>query len=68
MQIIKIYNPYFEKEYKVAESIGDVEFALANISRGIEAFIHLHDFETGNPITISPKCCASVEVLDANSN
>lgn len=68
MQIIKIYNPYFEKEYKVAESIGDIECALVYIRRGKEEFVHLHDFETGNPITISPKCCASIEVLDANSN
>lgn len=68
MQIIKIYNPYFEKEYKVAEGIGDIEYALVNISKGYEEFVHLHDFETGNPITISPKCCASVEVLDADSD
>lgn len=68
MEKIRIYNPYFEKEYKVTENIGDIECALVNISRGNEEFIHLHDFETGNPITISPKCCASVEVLDAYSN
>lgn len=68
MKIIKIYNPYFEKEYKVTEDIGDIECALVNIRRGNGEFIHLHDFETGNPITISPKCCASVEVLDADSN
>lgn len=68
MQIIKIYNPYFDKEYKVAENIEDIECALVNISRGKEEFVHLHDFETGNSITISPKCCASMEVLDADSN
>lgn len=68
MQIIKIYNPYFEQKYKVAESIGDIEYALVNISRGNEEFLHLHDFETGNPITISPKYCASMKILDADSN
>lgn len=66
MQIIRIYNPYFEKKYKVAESIGDIECTLVNIRRGNEDFIHLHDFETGNPITISPKCCACIEVLDVD--
>lgn len=62
MQIVKIYNPYFEKEYEVAESKGDIEQALVNITRGNEDFLYLHNCETGNPITISPKCCASVEV------
>ena len=62
MQIVKIYNPYFEEEYKVAESKGDIEQTLVNIRRGNTDFLHLHDCETGNPITISPKCCASIEV------
>lgn len=62
MQIVKIYNPYFEKEYEVIECKGYIEQTLVNIERGNESFLHLHDHETGNPITISPKCCASVEV------
>lgn len=59
--IIKISNPYFNKTYKVAENKGDIEYALKNIDRGSEGFLHLHDYETGDPITISPACCASVE-------
>lgn len=62
MQIVKIYNPYFEKEYEVIESKGYIEQTLVNIERGNESILHLHEHETGNPITISPKCCASVEV------
>ena len=62
MLIIKIYNPYFEREYKVAENLGYIEQTLVNITRGNEEFLHLHDFETGDPITISPKCCANMEV------
>ncbi len=65
---IKIYNPYFEKSYKVVEDKGNIEYALKNIDKGNQRFLHLHDYETGNPITISPKCCACVEVLDADSN
>ncbi len=65
MQIVKIYNPYFDKEYKVVESKGDIEQILVNIIRGNENFLHLHDYETGNSITISPKNCASMEVCDA---
>ena len=34
MQIVKIYNPYFEKEYKVAEGRGDIEYTLINIRKG----------------------------------
>lgn len=59
--IIKINNPYFEKTYKVVENKGDIEYALKNIDKGNQKFLHLHDYETGNSITISPKCCASVE-------
>lgn len=68
MQIVKIYNPYFDKEYKVVESKGDIEQTVANIGRGYEEFLHLHDYETGNSIIISPKCCAVVEVSNADSD
>lgn len=61
MTIVKINNPYFEKSYKVVENKGDIEYALKNIDRGNGRFLHLHDYETGEPITISPSCCASVE-------
>jgi len=64
MQIVKIYNPYFDKEYKVVESKGDIEQTIMNIERGNEEFLHLHDYETGNLIIISPKYCAVVEVSD----
>jgi len=68
MQIVKIYNPYFDKGYKVVESKGDIEQTIVNIVRGNEEFLHLHDYETGNSIAISPKCCAVVEVSDADSD
>ena len=59
--IVKINNPYFEKTYKVVENKGVIEYALRNINRENQRFLHLHDYETGDPITISPACCASVE-------
>lgn len=61
MAIVKVNNPYFEKTYKVVEDKGDVEYALKNIDRGNQTFLLLHDYETGDAITISPACCASVE-------
>ena len=61
MTIVKINNPYFDKSYKVAESKGDIEHTLKNIVRGNESFLYLHDYETGDPITISPAYCASIE-------
>ena len=61
MTIVKINNPYFNKTYKVTEDKGDIEYALKNIGKGNEKFLHLHDYKTGDPITISPACCASVE-------
>lgn len=59
--IIKIDNPYFDKTYKVVENKGDIEYALKNIEIGNLNFLHLHDYETGDPITISPTYCASIE-------
>lgn len=59
--IVKIYGLYFDENYKVVENKGDIEYALKNIDRGNQRFLHLHDYETGDPITISPSCCASVE-------
>ena len=61
MTIVKINNPYFDKSYKVVEDKGDIEYALNNIDRGNQRFLYLHDYETGDSITISPVCCASVE-------
>lgn len=72
--IVKVNNPYFDKTYKVIEGKGDIEYALKNIDRGNERFLHLHDYETGHSITISPAYCASIEfktereVQDADSN
>ena len=60
MMMIRIYNPYF-KSYKVIEGKGDIEYALKNINKGNQRFLHLHDYETGDAITISPACCASIE-------
>ena len=59
--IVKVNNPYFDKTYKVVEDKGDIEYALKNIELGKQKFLHLHDCETGDAITISPACCASVE-------
>lgn len=61
MMIIKINNPYFDKIYKVAENIGDIEYVLKNIDRGNQRSLYLHDYETGEPIIILSACCASVE-------
>lgn len=64
MTIVKINNPYFDKSYKVVEDKGDIEYMLKNIGRGNQKFLHLHDYKTGDPITISPICCASVEFME----
>lgn len=61
MTVVIVYNPYFDKSYKVVEDKRDIEYALKNIDRGNQRFLHLHDYDTGNTITISPACCASVE-------
>ena len=62
MTKVVLYNPYFEKKYKVVENKGDIERTLFNIGRGHEKFLHLHDFETGDPIIINPNNCACVEI------
>ena len=62
MTVIKITNPYFDKTYKVVEKKDNVEYSISNIRRGNEEFLFLHDIETGDVITISPRCCASVEI------
>ena len=64
MTIVKINNPYFDKSYKVVEDKGDIEYMLKNIGRENLGFLHLHDYKTGDPITISPICCASVEFME----
>lgn len=61
--IVKINNPYFEKLYKVAENKGDIEYELKNTNRGNQRFLHLHDYETGDAITISPTFCTSIEFI-----
>lgn len=63
--IVKITNPYFEKSYKVTEDKGNIECTLKNIDRGNQKFLHLHDYETGDAITISPACCASIEFKES---
>lgn len=64
MIIVKVTNPYYEKTYEVRERKGDIECTLRNIERGNEPFMRLHDYGTGNPIVISPKNFASVEIAD----
>lgn len=61
MTIVKINNPYFDKSYKVVEDKGDIEYTLKTMTEKNQGFLHFHDYETGDPITISPACCASVE-------
>ena len=62
MTVIEITNPYFNKTYKVVEERSNIEHSMKNIHRGNEECLFLHDIETGNLITISPRCCASVEI------
>lgn len=63
MTIIRIHNPYFDKhhDYAVVEDKATVEYGLKNINNGNEKFLYLHDYKRGDPITISPACCASIE-------
>ena len=63
MMIVKINNSYFDKSFKVAEDKGNIEYALKNIDRGNQRFLHLHDYETGDTITISPAFWASIEFI-----
>jgi len=63
MTVVKITNPYTEANYKVAESQGDIEYALVKIKQGHESFVLLHDAESGNAICIAPGNCASFEIV-----
>lgn len=63
MTVIKITNPYVDTTYKVAESHGDIEYALVKVKQRLEPFILLHDAETGNAISIAPENCASFEIV-----
>ncbi len=61
MSKIRVTNPYFEKEYKVVEGHGDIEYNLHNIKDGLEDFLFLHTTD-GETITINPSNYASVEI------
>jgi hypothetical protein len=38
MTKIRVTNPYFEKEYKVEEGRGDIEYNLVRIQQGLRGF------------------------------
>jgi len=61
MSKIRVTNPYFEKEYKVVEGFGDIEYNLHNIKQGLGEFLLLHTTD-GETITINPSNYASVEI------
>ena len=58
---IRVTNPYFEKEYKVVEGYGDIEYNLHNIKQGLRDFLVLHTVD-GVTLTINPSNYASVEI------
>lgn len=59
---IKVFNPYWEREWEVNESKGYFEQCMKNILRGNEDFIMLTT-KTG-ALSLSPKNLASIEVMD----
>lgn len=59
--IIKVFNPYIEKEYVVEETSEYIEQSMHNVLAGNEDFILLHT-KGGIPITVSPKNWAAIEV------
>lgn len=61
MTKIKVTNPYFEKEYKVVEGRGDIEYNLVHIKQGLRDFLLLHTPD-GVTITINPSNYASIEI------
>lgn len=61
MSKIRVTNPYFEKEYKVVEGRGDIEYNLHNITNGLGDFLVLHTTD-GETVTINPSNYASVEI------
>ena len=65
--IIKVSNPYWDKEYEVTTSKKYIENTINNIVRGYENFIVLHTVE-GTILTIAPKNFASVEIVDEKND
>jgi len=61
MSKIRVTNPYFEKEYKVEEGRGDIEYKLVRIQQGLRGFLLLHTTD-GETLTINPLNYASVEI------
>jgi hypothetical protein len=63
MSKIRVTNPYFEKEYKVVEGRGDIEYKLVRIQQGLKSFLLLHTPD-GDTLTINPSNFASIEIGD----
>lgn len=61
MTKIRVTNTYFEKEYKVEEGHGDIEYNLVHIQQGLRGFLLLHTID-GETITINPSNYASIEI------
>jgi len=57
MSKIRVTNPYFEKEYKVEEGRGDIEYKLVRIQQGLRGFLLLHTTDGGNDYYKSLKLC-----------
>lgn len=63
MSKIRVTNPYFEKEYKVVEGRGDIEYNLVRIQQRLKSFLLLHTID-GETLTINPSHYASIEIGD----
>lgn len=59
---IKVFNPYWEREWEVNESKGYFEQCMKNILCGNEDFIMLTTKR--GVLSLSPKNLASIEVMD----
>ena len=60
--IIKVTNPYWDKEYKVIEDAKYFESCCKNISVGNEEFIIFHN-QNKEIITINPRNFASIQII-----
>ena len=61
MTKIRVTNPHFEKEYKVEEGRGDIEYNLVRIQQGLRGFLLLHTTD-GETLTINPSNYASIKI------
>lgn len=60
--IIKVTNPYWDKEYKVIEDTEYFEKCCENIRAGKEEFIIFHN-QNGEVLTINPRNFASIQII-----